>query len=180
MRIISGTAKGKKLEQIKSDFVRPTTDKVKESLFNIIQFDINDANFLDLFAGSGQVGIEALSRGASFAVFVDNNRKSIDVVKKNLVSSNLNAQAQVVLLDAISFLKQTQTQFDIAFLDPPYKTGLLQKTLDVVTKVVTKNGMIICEHSVEEMLPNNVKDFRITKSYKYGKIMLTVYSKNNF
>lgn len=177
MRVISGKLRGKKLEMLKEGAVRPTTDKVKESIFNVIQFDVVDAIFLDLFAGSGQMGIEALSRGAKGATFVDKNRSSIDIVRKNLISTRLFESAEVAQKDAISFLTQTQKRFDIAFLDPPYKTGLLQEVLGLVVDVMSKSGIIICEHPVEEILPASIKNFSVSKSYKYGKIKLTVYKK---
>ena len=173
-------ARGIKLEQLKSDVVRPTTDKVKESAFNIVQFDINGANFLDLFAGSGQMGIEALSRGSNSVVLVDNHKETVSIVKKNLLATNLGDKAKVVLMDAITFLKHTQLNFDIAFLDPPYKAGLLQKVFDLIPNVMSRRGIIICEHPVEETLSENIKNFRKTKSYKYGKIILTVYRGEDF
>ncbi len=175
MRVISGRLRGKRLEMLKEDAVRPTTDKVKESIFNVIQFDVVGASFLDLFAGSGQIGIEALSRGAQKVTFVDESKRAIDVVRRNLASTKLLERAEVVQNKAISFLRQTRERFDIAFLDPPYKTGILQKALDLVANVMSERGIIICEHPAEEILPVNIKNFRVSKSYKYGKIMLTVY-----
>lgn len=175
MRVISGELRGKMLEMLKEDAVRPTTDKVKESIFNVIQFDVVGASFLDLFAGSGQIGIEALSRGARSATFVDESSRAIDVVRRNLASTSLLERAEVVQNEAISFLRQTRSHFDIAFLDPPYKTGILQTVLDIVPDVMSERGIIICEHSAEEILPVNIKNFSVSKSYKYGKIMLTVY-----
>lgn len=175
MRVISGKLCGKKLEMLKEDAVRPTTDKVKESIFNVIQFDVVGASFMDLFAGSGQIGIEALSRGARAATFVDESRRAIDVVRRNLASTSLLERADVVQKDAISFLRQTRSRFDIAFLDPPYKTGILQKVLDIAPDVMSERGIIICEHPAEEILPANIKRFSVSRSYKYGKIMLTLY-----
>ena len=175
MRVISGRLRGKRLEMLKEDAVRPTTDKVKESIFNVIQFDVMGASFLDLFAGSGQIGIEALSRGTQKVTFVDESKRAIDVVRRNLASTKLLERAEVVQNEAISFLRQTRERFDIAFLDPPYKTGILQKALDLVADVMSERGIIICEHSAEEILPTNIKKFSVSKSYKYGKIMLTVY-----
>lgn len=175
MRVISGKLRGKRLEMLKENAVRPTTDKVKESIFNVIQFNVVGASFMDLFAGSGQIGIEALSRGARAATFVDESRRAIDVVRRNLASTSLLERADVVQKDAISFLRQTRSRFDIAFLDPPYKTGILQKVLDIAPDVMSERGIIICEHPAEEILPANIKRFSVSKLYKYGKIMLTVY-----
>lgn len=175
MRVISGQKRGKKLETLKGDAVRPTTDKVKESVFNIIQFDVVGSNFLDLFAGSGQIGIEALSRGARQATFVDASKDSINVVKKNLVSADFSKNAVVVSSDSLRFLKTTGERFDIAFLDPPYKSNLLKNALPLMPNAMAENGIIICEYSVGEDLPDNFADFWLSKTYKYGKIALSVY-----
>ena len=175
MRVISGQKRGKKLETLKGDAVRPTTDKVKESVFNIIQFDVVGSNFLDLFAGSGQIGIEALSRGARQATFVDASTDSINVVKKNLVSADLSENAVVINSDSLRFLKTTGERFDIAFLDPPYKSNLLKNALPLMPNVMAENGIIICEYAVGEDLPDNFADFWLSKTYKYGKIAVSVY-----
>lgn len=175
MRVISGQKRGKKLETLKGDAVRPTTDKVKESVFNIIQFDVVGSNFLDLFAGSGQIGIEALSRGARQATFVDASKDSINVVKRNLVSADLSENAVVMLSDALRFLKTTGEKFDIAFLDPPYNSNLLNNVLLLMPNVMKENGIIICEYSIGEDLPDNFADFWLSKTYRYGKIALSVY-----
>ncbi len=175
MRVISGTKRGKKLETLKGDSVRPTTDKVKESIFNAIQFDLPDCSFLDLFAGSGQMGIEALSRGASHATFIDKNRSSIDIIKKNLASTQFFNDATVLKMDSILFLKNQKEKFDIVFLDPPYKVGLLQEALSLITNVINVNGKIICEHPIDEKISNHTKQLDLIKEYKYGKIMISIY-----
>ena len=132
MRVITGTAKGRVLETLSGDDVRPTTAKIKESVFSMIQFQIQGRNFLDLFAGSGQMGIEALSRGAASATFVETRRQAVATVKKNLQTTNLSENAQVFNMDCISFLSMKKGEYDIAFLDPPYKTGLLQKAMELL------------------------------------------------
>ena len=175
MRVISGKSRGKRLETLSGGLVRPTTDKVKESIFNIIQFDLQDKSFLDLFSGSGQMGIEAISRGAKEAIFVDKSKRSIEVVKRNLKSVGLCSQALVINSDYRSFLEKTNFNFDIAFLDPPYGTGILQKALDVVINVMNRDGIIICENEVNENLPSLIKNFYCTKKYKYGKIAVSIY-----
>lgn len=179
MRVISGKKKGKKLELLKSDTVRPTTDKVKESIFNVIQFDIVGANFLDLFAGSGQIGIEALSRGAKNVTFVDKNRNSINVIKKNLFVTDFLKDSKIINIDALVFLQSQHNYFDIAFLDPPYNTDLLEKSLSMIENVMSKNGIIICEHNIEKFLPNEVANFTLFKIYKYGKIAVSIYMNTN-
>lgn len=121
MRVITGTAKGRRLETLEGEDVRPTTERIKEAVFSIIQFEIMGHTFLDLFAGSGQMGIEAISRGASSAYFVDASKKSLDVVKKNISSVKFDKEAKVFAMDYRSFLSMNTVEFDIAFLDPPYK-----------------------------------------------------------
>ncbi len=175
MRVITGTARGRKLITLEGDDVRPTTDKVKESLFNIIQFDVEGASFLDLFAGSGQIGIEALSRGARQVVFVDKSKKSIDVIRQNLKTTGFEKNAVVTGGDSIAFLQRRKEKYDIAFLDPPYSTGLLQKALEFLPNVMSRNATIICEAPINEELPITVGDFKIFRKYSYGKTALTSY-----
>lgn len=175
MRVITGSARGRKLVTLEGEEVRPTTDKVKESLFNIIQFDVEGSLFLDLFAGSGQIGIEALSRGARGAVFVDKSKKSLDVVRENLKNTKFEKLASVVLSDSISFLKTRNEKYDIAFLDPPYATGLLQSALEQIPGVMKENGIIICELPKGEDLPETVGDFCKNRTYVYSKTVLVTY-----
>ncbi|MBQ8928863.1 MAG: 16S rRNA (guanine(966)-N(2))-methyltransferase RsmD, partial [Oscillospiraceae bacterium] len=124
MRVISGTARGRKLKEPDGRRVRPTTDKVKESMFNIVQFHIQDAAVLDLFAGSGQLGIEALSRGAESVTFVDSARDSVKLVRENVRTAGFEDRAQIFQTDAIGFLEHCG-KFDLIFLDPPYDTDLI-------------------------------------------------------
>lgn len=176
MRVIAGQKRGKKLDRLKDKAVRPTTDKVKESIFNVIQFDVEGANFLDLFAGSGQMGIEALSRGASRAVFVDVNKDAINVIKRNLTATDFVAKATVVNTDSTLFLKrQEEGSVDIAFLDPPYRSEALDAALLLLPRVMANGGIIICEHPVDSDLLRSLANFRLTKAYKYGKIAVSVY-----
>lgn len=175
MRVISGKKRGKRLETLKGESVRPTTDKVKESIFNVIQFDLSGCKFLDLFAGSGQMGIEALSRGAAHATFVDDSRNSISVIKRNLISTDFYKDSKVVNMESILFLKKQQDLFDIAFLDPPYKVGLLEKVLKLIPNAINENGIIICENPIDEELPKTIKGFILQKEYIYGKIKVSVY-----
>jgi 16S rRNA (guanine(966)-N(2))-methyltransferase RsmD len=179
MRVIAGTAGGRKLYTLEGDDVRPTTDKVKEAVFSIIQFMIPGRRFLDLFAGSGQMGIEALSRGASEAVFVDKSRKSIEVITKNLENTGLLESAEVINHDAFGFLNHCKDKFDIAYLDPPYSMKLLNKLLPDVINVMNKGAIVLCEHSADEILEDSICSFKKTKTYKYGKIMLSKYEYNN-
>lgn len=176
MRVITGIAGGRRLEAPKGDDrVRPTTDRVKEALFSIINFDIPSTNVLDLFSGSGQLGIEALSRGAKSATFVDNDPISCDLTKKNLQSCGLEALARVQRADCLAFLNGTNEEFHIAFVDPPYYMDLYHKVLPLVAKKIAEGGIITCEHPTEVKLPD-LEGFK-TKDYKYGKIIVTVFRK---
>ena len=176
MRVITGSARGRRLETPSGNDVRPTTDVVKEAVFSVIQFSTEGRVFLDAFAGSGQMGVEALSRGAERAYFIDSSRKSVEVIRKNLKTTGLSDMAVLKHTDTLTFLDGTCEKFDIVFLDPPYRTGLLQKAIDKAANVVRDGGLIICEHPKEEVLPEETGDFAIKKNYRYGKIMITVYS----
>ena len=175
MRVITGTARSKKLITPKGSDVRPTTDMVKEAVFSAVQFEIEGAAVLDLFAGSGQIGIEALSRGAKSAVFVDKNRDAIAAVKENLKTTQLAEKAKVLLTDSLAFLKSTGEQFDFVFLDPPYEQGICQQALPLAVQAASETCVIFCETRKQEELPEEVGDFRLKKTYRYGKIKLTQY-----
>lgn len=175
MRVITGTARGRRLITLEGEDVRPTTDRVKEALFSIIQFEIEGRKVLDLFAGSGQLGIEALSRGAKSAVFVDLSKKSVEVVKQNLESTGLGKNAIVLNTDSIAFAASRADRHDVAFLDPPYRTGLLQKALPLTANIMNEGGVIVCEAPFDEELPETAVNFKMTKEYKYGKIKLVTY-----
>lgn len=136
MRVITGTARGRVLRTLEGEDVRPTTDRVKEAVFSIIQFEIEGRRVLDLFAGSGQLGIEALSRGAASATFVDMSKDSLSAVKYNLEHTKLGDNAKVVQTDALSFLKLTKDKFDIVFLDPPYASSLVVDSMKLLSDVV--------------------------------------------
>lgn len=177
MRVITGTAKGRRLKTLEGTDVRPTTDRVKEAIFSVIQFDVEGRCFLDLFAGSGQMGIEALSRGAREAVFVDSSASSLAVVAENLRTCGLNGSGVVMRSDALTYLRPRagRPTFDMAFLDPPYGKGLLQETLPAVVSVMKPTGVVICECPAEEELPERVGSFAVDKSYRYGRIKVVIY-----
>ena len=178
MRVITGIAKGKRLKPLDSMDVRPTTDRVKEAVFSAIQFDIEGRVFLDLFAGSGQMGIEALSRGAKFAYFVDSSPEAIKICNQNLSTTGFTDCSMVVRRDANSFLCGLNEKIDIAFLDPPYKTGLL---VDIALKTITvmkDSGILICEHPLDENLPESLDNFNLFRKYRYGKICISIYKKD--
>ncbi len=178
MRVITGEARGRKLVTLEGDDVRPTTDRVKESIFNIIQFDVEGAYVLDLFAGSGQLGIEALSRGAKHCTFVDASAKSIDVVKQNLKTVGFEKRASVFCGDGKMYINLSRDKFDIALLDPPYNKQIIDSVLPFVAEKMTENGVILCESELREILPDEAGEFSKYREYKYGKIKITAYRKN--
>lgn len=178
MRVIAGIARGRKLVPLEGEAVRPTPDRVKESLFNILQFDIEGKCFLDLFAGTGQIGIEAISRGAQKTVFVDASRKSIQVISQNIAAAGFQSQSEVVNADSLMYIRRAAVRFDVAFLDPPYRSGLLQEALPLVAEAMNEDGIIICEHPTDEEVPDSLGAFRRVKDYRYGKILLTSYKKD--
>ena len=175
MRIIAGSKRGKKMITLEGEKLRPTTDRVKESLFNILQFRIEGRSFLDLFAGSGQIGLEALSRGASQAFFVDNNRSADTVLRQNIKSTGFESKSEIYIGDYRSFLAHTGNNFDMIFLDPPYLEDMFESALEAAVDYVKLSGLMVCEHPSKIVLPETVKNFGVHKSYRYGKIMLTVY-----
>ena len=152
-------------------------DRVKEAVFSIIQFEIEGRCVLDLFAGSGQLGIEALSRGAASATFVDMSKDSLSTVKYNLEHTKLGDNAKVVQTDALSFLKLTKDKFDIVFLDPPYASSLVVDSMKLLSDVVAAGGCAICETPVDSELPESFGELKFHRSYRYGKIKITVYRK---
>ncbi len=177
MRVITGSAKGRKLKTLEGLDVRPTTDRVKEAVFSIIQFQLPGAVVLDLFAGSGQMGIEALSRGAKLAVFVDADRRAQEIVRENLKTTGLSPNSRVAAMDAQAFVSSTKDVFDIAFLDPPYRKGLLDEVLPKLADKMSDTGVILCEHGKDEELPQRAGEFLKARDYRYGKIVVTAYRK---
>lgn len=176
MRVITGSARGSKLVTVEgTELVRPTTDGVKEAIFSAIQFEIEGRTVLDLFAGSGQLGIEALSRGAKEAYFVDSAAASIKAVKQNLAHTHLDDRAHVVNMPFTAFLKSTRAVFDIAILDPPYNLKILSKALPHLEEKMSDSGIIICEHEKELTLPRELGRFETAKVLKHSRTCVTVY-----
>lgn len=176
MRVITGTARGRRLREPEGMAIRPTTDSVKEAIFNTIQFDIEGRRVLDLFAGTGQLGIEALSRGARECVFIDESTAAVKLIRENLKTCRL--EGTVLQTDAIGYLSQGQ-KFDLIFLDPPYDTMLVEKALQTVQKsdILTKGGLIVCETRREKILPEMSAPYVLRREKSYGKIKLTLYER---
>ena len=176
MRVISGVAGGRRLKELQGMDTRPTTDKVKESLFNIIQFDIPGRRVLDLFAGTGQLGIEALSRGAAECTFLEQRRDAAALVRENLRLCGLEKHARVIQGESLSFLKGCREKFDVIFLDPPYHTDLMDQALALVTEIdiLSEHGIIVCETMSQRQLPRLEPPYVWGKDYRYGQIKLTI------
>lgn len=176
MRVITGTARGRRLKELQGMETRPTTDKVKESLFSIIQFDIEGRRVLDLFAGTGQLGIEALSRGAAECVFVDRRADAVKLIRENVALCKLEDRAKIRQGEALPYLRSGE-KFDIVFLDPPYASGLLAQALTDIAAfdICRAHGIIIAESAADTVLPAMPSPYALYREYRYGKIKLTVY-----
>ena len=177
MRVISGTARGRKLKELQGMETRPTTDKVKESLFNIIQFEIEGRRVLDLFGGTGQLGIEALSRGAERCTFVDQRREAVSLIRENLKLCGLSERSRVVQGEALSFLASCREKFDVILLDPPYEVELLSRAVEAITRfdILSEHGIMVCESAADRLLPQVAPPYEQGREYRYGKIKLTVF-----
>ena len=179
MRVITGSARGTVLKAPRGMQTRPTMDQVKEGLFSAIQFEIEGRRVLDLFAGSGQLGIEALSRGAKHAVFVDASREACGVIRENLAKTRLAGRAQLVQSDYLGYLARCRETFDLVFLDPPYAEVFLETALKKISEIdiLSDSGIIICERHVQKQLPGDVPGLLHYRDYRYGKTAVTLYRK---
>ncbi|MBU4321170.1 MAG: 16S rRNA (guanine(966)-N(2))-methyltransferase RsmD [Thermodesulfovibrionales bacterium] len=189
MRISAGHLKGKKINfrkaqtaAAKQDALRPTSSKVRESIFNIIGALISDSQFVDLYAGTGAVGIEALSRGASAVFFVEADRKRTEQIEKMLKDCGYSSKADIIRGEASAFIAKAVKEglkFDIVFLDPPYHEGELERILPLLSsgEMLNEAGIIIAEHSSKKKLPGEMGGLTKRKDYKYGDTMLTLYRK---
>ena len=176
MRVITGSARGRRLRELEGMETRPTTDRVKEGLFSALQFDIEGRRVLDLFAGTGQLGIECLSRGAASAVFVERRPDAVKLIRENLQTTQLQDRARVVAGEAMAFL-DSREKFDLVFLDPPYQSGLLEEALDKLTRfdILAPHGIIVAEHPADRRLPPLPPPYRFRRTYRYGKIAVSLY-----
>lgn len=181
MRVIAGKAKGRRLSVPKRKGVRPTSDYLREALFDILGSSIRGMRFLDLYAGSGAVGIEALSRGGAEVVFLEQDAACLRVLRENLKIAGLGAR-HVIAGDVLRVLPRLTRQgegFDVIFLDPPYGTGLARRTLDVVASgdLLPPRGLVIVEHFAKESLPPQIGRLRRVREKKHGQTMLTFYER---
>lgn len=179
MRVITGKARGVQLKTPDGLATRPTTDRVKEALFSIIQFEIPGAAVLDLFGGTGQLGIEALSRGAKSAVFVDAGEPACRLIRENLKRTRLEGEAKVIRSDYLDYLKRCKEKFQIIFLDPPYAEVFLENALNCITEIdiLQTGGIIVAERPLGKDLPWEFPGYQRSRDYKYRKTLLTVYRK---
>ena len=180
MRVITGKARGIALKTPDGMATRPTTDRVKEAMFSIIQFDIPGARVLDLFGGTGQLGIEALSRDAKSAVFIDEREDACKLIRENLRRTKLENAARVLRSDYASFLKNCKEQFDIIFLDPPYAEVFLENSLNLITEIdiLQSGGIIVAERPVGKEFLCEFSGYTRSKDYKYSSTLLTVFRKD--
>ena len=180
MRVISGKARGTILKTPDGMATRPTAERVKEAMFSIIQFDIPSAKVLDLFGGTGQLGIEALSRDAKSAVFVDEREDACKLIRENLRRAKLTENSRVVRSDYAAFLKNCKEIFDIILLDPPYAEKFLENALNLITEIdiLQSGGIIVTERPAEKELLCDFPGFSRSKDYKYAKTIVTLFRKD--
>ena len=181
MRVVSGKARGISLKTPDGLKTRPTADRVKEAIFSILQFDLPGKRVLDLFGGTGQLGIEALSRGSSHCTFVDDSAVACKLIRENLNRTKLSAQASVVQSDYLNYLKNCNQKFDIIILDPPYAEKFLENSLNLITEIdiLQYGGIIVTERPLEKDLSFEFEGFSRSKEYKYGKTVITLFRRNS-
>ena len=181
MRVVAGSARGTVLKTPEGMLTRPTADRVKEAVFSILHFDVQDAVVLDLFGGTGQLGIEALSRGAKRVVFVDHQQKACELIRENLRRTKFTGQGTVVRSDYLEYLKRAREKFDIILLDPPYAEIFLENALNCIAEIdiLRDNGIIVTERPVEKALEVSMPGFTRSRDYKYGKTLITLYRRQS-
>ena len=179
MRVISGSARGVALKTPDGSKTRPTADRVKEAMFSIIQFDIPGARVLDLFGGTGQLGIEALSRGAKFSVFVDQGAQACALIRENLKRTRFESSAKVIQSDYDLYLRKNSDKFDIILLDPPYAEVFLENSLKIISEIdsLQSGGIIVAERPLGKEIPCEFSGLVRSKDYKYGNTLLTIFRK---
>lgn len=178
MRIISGNRRGHKLHEFQGQDVRPTTDRVKEAMFNLIQGYIPRARVLDMFAGSGALSFEALSRGAQRATLIDSSKKSIELIKKNIAELNFDDICSVREMSCMDFAKTSDDKFDIIFLDPPYNKGFIEPVLGLIAEygLLSDEGIIVLESDNTDF-KSDFDGLEIAKQRRYGRSFITIYKR---
>ena len=177
--MIGGAFKGRKLSQIKGESIRPTLDKTKEAIFSIIGSDIRGKKVLDLFAGTGALGIEAISRGAEFSVFIDNDDYALSIIKKNIKLCSIEKKTKVIKTNIIEnpyFITHKEYDFEIVFMDPPYNDHALIASIENLNGIIINNESkitIIAEHSILSKIPEKISDFSLYDQRKYGKTLVS-------
>ncbi len=182
MRIITGTARGKRLQTPQGLHTRPTTDRVKESVFNIIQWDIEGRKVLDLFGGSGQLGLEAMSRGAASCVIVDGDRNAQKAIESNIKNCGFERNCQLIKGDSFRFLqRQKKDSYHLIFLDPPYGGELLNRAIAEICRIdiLSEGGIMVCESAATDVLEPVKAPYRVVKQYPYGHTVLTIITKGD-
>ena len=181
LRIISGEHKGRILTSVKKAKIRPSSDKVKGSIFNVLKDEVEGKRVLDLFAGSGSLGIEALSRGAEFVTFVDSSPQSIKMIRRNLESLNLSKRSKTVGKDCLKVLPKLGGKFGIIFADPPYLRGFAQKVIDLTVEsdILEKNGILVLEHHRKETLEHPEEKLLYIKAKRFGDTMVSFFLKQD-
>lgn len=179
MKVISGKIKGRSLKTLKGLDIRPTPEKVKESLFNILGESIVNKKLLDLFAGSGNIGIEALSRGAGEVCFVDNDRRSVRLIRENLKRCNIEEGFEIFLRDAIDFIRFQKEKFDMIFLDPPYASDLGERALEEISKagIIEDDGLVILEHFHKKEINREYHLLKLQREKRLGDTCLSFFIK---
>ena len=179
MRIIGGTLRGRKLSNLKGKAIRPTADRLRESIFNIIRRQVPNANVLDLFSGTGAYGIEALSRGGQSAVFIDNSRLAVSIISRNLKLCHLETRARVIRWDitsGLNCLNTYDTVFNLVFMDPPYDSNLVTVSLGHLQALpnLSPGSLIVVEHSHKEPISNDTMNLTLTDQRRYGKSLVSI------
>lgn len=178
MRIIAGDKGGALVETLPGQDTRPTLERVKEGMFSAIHFILPGAQVLDLFAGSGQLGLEALSRGAAFCTFIDENRQAVELIKKNLQKTGMAERALVLQTNVEAFLAGAAQKYDVVLADPPYKKGYFPRLLEPIEKVVLPGGIVICEtERSNEIVFEGIDGLTLKKQYHYGTVMVSRFQK---
>ena len=179
MRIIAGELKGRRLMTPSDNRVRPTTDKVKEAVFSMVAGYLPGSVVVDLFAGTGNLGLEAISRGAARAYFVDKDRTSISMVRENVKHCKVEDRSVILWSDFKSVFKKINDKVDVIFLDPPYSAGYMEECFSIIaeSEILEEDGRIVAEHSSAETLPEEMSGMVLIKSKRYGKISVSIYEK---